>query len=145
MKIVLEAKKYIEWLKESLVLQITKAIHHSQWKTELDLADTDLLQECEREKLSWQLLVPVPGYWNLSWNVKIMLLKWLIIKGCDLRTSSPYITICTGFYRATRWCSWLRHCATNGRSRVSFPMVSLEFFIDVILLAALWPWGWLSL
>jgi len=24
-------------------------------------------------------------------------------------------------------------------------MVSLEFFIDVILLAALWPWGWLSL
>jgi len=24
-------------------------------------------------------------------------------------------------------------------------MVSLEFFIDIILLAALWPWGWLSL
>ena len=32
-----------------------------------------------------------------------------------------------------------------GRSRVRFPMVSLEFFIDIILLAALWPWGWLSL
>ena len=28
-----------------------------------------------------------------------------------------------------------------GRSRVWFPMVSLEFFIDIILLAALWPWG----
>jgi hypothetical protein len=27
------------------------------------------------------------------------------------------------------------------RSRVRFPIVSLEFFIDVILLAALWPWG----
>ena len=26
-----------------------------------------------------------------------------------------------------------------GRSRVRFPMVSLEFFIDIILLAALWP------
>jgi len=31
------------------------------------------------------------------------------------------------------------------RSPVRFPMVSLEFFIDIILLVALWPWGWLNL
>ena len=27
-----------------------------------------------------------------------------------------------------------------GRLRVRFPMVPVEFFIDIILLAALWPW-----
>jgi hypothetical protein len=32
-----------------------------------------------------------------------------------------------------------------GRSRVRFPMVSLEFFIGIILPAAIWRWGWLSL
>jgi len=32
-----------------------------------------------------------------------------------------------------------------GRSRARFPLVSLEFFIDIIFLVALWSWGWLSL
>ena len=36
----------------------------------------------------------------------------------------------------------LRCCATN---LVRFQMVSLEFFSDIILSIALWPWGRLSL
>ena len=31
------------------------------------------------------------------------------------------------------------------RSRVRFPMVSLGFFIEIILPGALWPWGRLKL
>jgi len=42
-----------------------------------------------------------------------------------------YSTIAKG---GTRWRSWLRHCATN---RVRFAMLPFEFFIDIILLAAL--------
>jgi len=41
------------------------------------------------------------------------------------------------------WGTRLRHCVI--RSRVRLLMVSLEFFIDIILPVALWPWSdWTS-
>jgi hypothetical protein len=50
-----------------------------------------------------------------------------------------YFTALLSFH--TRSKRWLR----AGRSRLPFPMVWLEFFIDMILPVALWPWGRLSL
>ena len=40
--------------------------------------------------------------------------------------------------------SWLRHCATSRKvagSIPKFPIVTMEFFIDIILPATIWPWG----
>jgi len=42
---------------------------------------------------------------------------------------------------------YIRKCTKlqAGRLRFHFPRVSLEFFIEIILLSALWTWDWLSL
>jgi hypothetical protein len=60
-----------------------------------------------------------------------------------LELTQPLIEMST---RDISWAQWLSHYATNWKVAGSntgdqFPMVSLEFFIDVILPAALWSWG----
>jgi hypothetical protein len=56
-----------------------------------------------------------------------------------------YFWLCTAPSWGTQWHSGWGTTLQTGRSRVQFLIVSLEFIIDIILPAALWPWGQLSL
>ena len=49
------------------------------------------------------------------------------------------------FVWGPQWHSGLSDMLHIGRPLVRSQMVSLEFFIDIILPIALWPWGGLSL
>jgi len=40
-----------------------------------------------------------------------------------------------------RWRSWVKHCVTSRKVKVSVPNGSLEVFIDLFLLAALGAWS----
>ena len=57
--------------------------------------------------------------------------------GCCPVQSPRSSSSCTNLYPEVEHVVGLQ----PGRSRVRFPTVSLGFLIDIILLAALWPWG----
>jgi hypothetical protein len=67
--------------------------------------------------------------------------KWLKKERCV-----KWFIMCTNSWKGARsgavgWGTVLQ----TGRSQDRLPMMSLEFFIDIILPAALWPWGQLRL
>jgi hypothetical protein len=67
--------------------------------------------------------------------------SWLDINNI---THQRYIYIYTHIYTRGGSVGW-DTALQAGRSRVRFPMVSLEFFIYIIVPVALWPWSRLSL
>jgi hypothetical protein len=64
---------------------------------------------------------------------------------------TPYTARPLGSAKIFKYCTYSRGAVgwgtalQTGRPRIRFPMVPLEFFINIFLLAALWPWGLLSL
>jgi hypothetical protein len=59
-------------------------------------------------------------------------------------SASPDESLDSGFIETLRLFSH-NYAFLHRRSRVRFPMESVEFFSDLILPVALWPWGRLSL
>jgi len=95
---------------------------------------------------------------NIFWKVKAASAYHLhlpIVSKCGnlnfLEPSGP-VQACTGitlllpFHLGTAVAQWLRRYSTQiVRPLVRFQMVSLQFFINIILPIALWSWGRLSL
>ena len=84
-----------------------------------------------------------------KWKMEIVV-KWSAVKCseeivlgemCVLSLTYRYVAVCWGTPQRSCWVTALQ----VGRLRVRFPIVSLEFFIDIILSAALWHRDRLSL
>ena len=110
-----------------------------------------------REKVNWvdgceEYLVTVPSYsyryspcsyvlYNLVFYVHIHTFHLVATPLFSIFSILLIIYLRYSLRRGAGWISGQGTTLRTGRSRVPFPLVSLEFFSDIILPVALWPWG----
>jgi hypothetical protein len=62
-------------------------------------------------------------------------------RSAQAATLLEFHVLLTNWYGGTRWRSDWGTALQTERSRDRFPIMWLEFFIDIILPTTLWPWG----
>jgi hypothetical protein len=78
------------------------------------------------------------GFVTCDSNLVLWCVLWFHLHNLDITDYSPSVG-------DTQWCSWLRHYGTSWMVTGSIPDDVIGIFPDLILLAALWPWGLLHL
>jgi hypothetical protein len=93
------------------------------------------------DNLKYIIQVDIKMYIKVSFTKTCLIL--LLPSAFKLSLNNMWYMISTG---GTRQCSLLRHYATSRKVAGSSPYKVIGIFSIVLsLLAALWPWGWLSL
>ena len=112
----------------------TGAIHSSETSV---ISYTTMLQILDR----YSSVSRTCGCCTIVQESEWLLSEWMAL--CTLLQSNGHCMLRSGISGGIH--QWRGTTLQAGRSRVRFPMVSLEFFVGIILPAALWPWGRFSL